>query len=74
MEKKKRFEEAQRFINLKVPRKPKTLSLHELARKTASIKQNNVAMHKALPTAWHSRKGSKEQPCTRTCGSNATRS
>ena len=47
MEKKKRFEEAKRFINPKVPRRPKTLSLHELARRTASIRQNNVAMHKA---------------------------
>ena len=47
MEKKKRFEEAKRFINPTVPRRPKTLSLHELARRTASIRQNNVARHKA---------------------------
>ena len=47
MEKRKRFEEAKRFITAKPPARPKKLSLHELARKTASIRQNNVARHKA---------------------------
>ena len=47
MEKRRKFEEAKRFIAPTVPRKPKTLPLHELARRTASIRRNNVAMHKA---------------------------
>ena len=47
MEKRRKFEEAQRFITVKPPKRPKTLSLHELARRTASIRQNNVARHKA---------------------------
>ena len=47
MEKKRTFEEAKRFIAPQVPRKPKTMSLHELARRTASIRQNNVTRPKA---------------------------
>ena len=47
MEKKRTFEDAKRFIAPQVPRRPKTMSLHELARRTASIRQNNVARHKA---------------------------
>ena len=46
MEKRRKLEEAKRFIAPKVPRKPKTLPLHELARKTASIRLNNVTKHK----------------------------
>ena len=46
MEKRKRFEEAKRFFAPTVPRRPKTLPLHELARKTASIRLNNVTRHK----------------------------
>ena len=47
MEKRKRYEEAKRFINVKPPAAPKTMSLHELARRTASIRQNTVQRHKA---------------------------
>ena len=47
MEKRRKIQEAKRFIAPTVPRKPKTMPLHELARKTASIRQNNVARHKA---------------------------
>ena len=47
MEKKRTFEEARRFIAPQVPRRPKTMSLHELARRTASIRKNNVTRHKA---------------------------
>ena len=47
MEKRRKFEEAKRFIAPTVPRRPKTLPLHELARKTASIRLNNVTRHKA---------------------------
>ena len=46
MEKRKRFEEAKRFIAPKVARRPKTQSLHELARKTASIRLNDLTRHK----------------------------
>ena len=47
MEKKRTFEEAKRFIAPQVPRRPKTMSLAELARRTASIRKNNVTRHKA---------------------------
>ena len=47
MEKKRTFEDAKRFIAPQVPRRPKTMSLAELARRTASIRKNNVARHKA---------------------------
>ena len=47
MEKKRTFEDAKRFISPEVPRRPKTLSLAELARRTASIRKNNVTRHKA---------------------------
>ena len=47
MEKRRRFEEAKRFIAPTVPRRPKTLPLHELARRTKSIRLNNVTRHKA---------------------------
>ena len=47
MEKKRTFEEAKRLIAPQVPRRPKTMSLHELARRTASMRQNNVARHNA---------------------------
>ena len=47
MEKKRTFEEAKRFIAPAVPSRPKTMSLAELARRTASIRKNNVARHKA---------------------------
>ena len=47
MEKRRKLDEAKRFIAPTVPRRPKSLSLHELARNTASIRQNNVARHKA---------------------------
>ena len=47
MKKRRKFEEAKRFVTVKVPRTPKTLSLHELARRTASIRRNTVARHKA---------------------------
>ena len=47
MEKKKTFEEAKRFVAPQVPRRPKTMSLAELARRTASIRKNNVTRHKA---------------------------
>ena len=47
MEKKRTFEDAKRFIAPQVPRRPKTLSLAELARRTASIRKNNVTRHKA---------------------------
>ena len=47
MEKRQNFEEAKRFITVKPPARPKTLSLHELARRTASIRQNTVQTHKA---------------------------
>ena len=47
MEKKRTFEETKRFIAPQVPRRPKTMSLHELARRTASIRKNNVTRHKA---------------------------
>ena len=46
MEKRRKFEEAKRFITPTVPRRPKTLSLHELARKPASIRLNNATRHK----------------------------
>ena len=41
------LEEAKRHIAPKVPRKPKTLPLHEIARRTASIRANTVALHKS---------------------------
>ena len=47
MEKKRTFEEAKRFIAPQVPRRPKMLSLHELARRAASIRKDNVTRHKA---------------------------
>ena len=47
MEKKRTFEDAKRFIAPQVPRRPKTLSLAELARRTASIRKNTVTRHKA---------------------------
>ena len=47
MEKKRTFEDAKRFISPQVPSRPKTLSLAELARRTASIRKNNVTRHKA---------------------------
>ena len=47
MEKKRTFEDAKRFISPEVPRRPKTLSLAELARRTESIRKNNVTRHKA---------------------------
>jgi len=47
MEKRRKFEEASRFITPTVPRRPKTLPLHELARRTTSIRLNNVTKHKA---------------------------
>ena len=47
MEKRRKFEEAKRLIAPKVPKKPKTLPLHEIARRTASIRANTVARHKA---------------------------
>ena len=46
MEKRRKFEEAKRFITPTVPRRPKTLPLHELARQTASIRLNNLTRHK----------------------------
>ena len=47
MEKRRNFGEAKRFISVNPPARPNTMSLHELARRTASIRQNNVARHKA---------------------------
>lgn len=45
--KKKKFEGAKRFIAPTVPRRPQTLPPHEIARRTASIRQINVAKHMA---------------------------
>ena len=44
---KKRKMDTIKLVAAKLPRRPKTLPLHEAARRTATIRANNVQRHKA---------------------------